>query len=69
MTMMVSPQPALTSTSTGCASMPLTAADRTLANVPAPMRLVMGKLPPERNEFLENNYSGNTTGTDIEFRR
>jgi hypothetical protein len=30
---MVSPQPELTSTSTGNASMPLTAADHTLANM------------------------------------
>ena len=33
MTMTVSPQPALTSTSTGYASIPLTAAEHTLANI------------------------------------
>src|SRR5580704_965786 len=48
MTMNVSPQPAFTSTSTGYASMPLTAAEQTLDN----MADVMGKRMRKRNQHF-----------------
>ena len=45
MTMRVSPYPAFTSTSTGYASMPLTAAEQTFAN----MGEVLTEMGPKRN--------------------